>query len=225
MILINENIPTKILDFLSKKDDLRLLPDLKNISDSTKRHIDLGCVKVDEKLVCCPEFYKRLKDIPNTVCGEKNPEDGYPADILYNAVQVGNRFICLEKAIDKKVAEAAKELKIIKTKQGYAKCNIVPVGSNAIITEDENIAAVAEKEGISVLKIEKGCVFLDGYSHGFIGGAAVRTNKEIIFIGDISAHPDFFRILSFCDRFGIKTDFIKDFPLTDVGSPLFQQNV
>ena len=99
------------------------------------------------------------------------------------------------------------------------------MSDNAIITEDENIAAVAEKEGISVLKIEKGYVFLDGYSHGFIGGATVRTDKEIIFIGDISAHPDFFKIISFCNRFSVKTDFIKDFPLTDIGSPNFQQNV
>ena len=225
MILINENVPTKILDFLSKKDKLRLLPDLKDISDATKRHIDLGCVKVGEKLVCCPEFYERLKDIPNAVKGEKDPKDGYPADVLYNAVQIGDRFICLKNALDKKVAEEAKELKIVETKQGYAKCNIVQVSENAIITEDENIAAVAEKNGISVLKIKKGYVFLDGYSHGFIGGATVRTDKELIFIGDISAHPDFFKIVSFCERFGVKADFIKDFPLTDVGSPIFIQNI
>ena len=225
MILINKNVPTEIIDFLSKKDCLRLLPDLKKISDSTKGHIDLGCIKAGAKLVCCPEFYGYLSDIPNAVKGEKDPENGYPADVLYNAVQVGEYLIGLKNALDKKVTEAAEELKIIGTKQGYAKCNVVCVSDRAIITEDESIKKAAEKAGISVLLIKKGYVFLDGYEHGFIGGASVLTNKELIFTGDISKHPDFGKIISFCSERGVKTDFIDNFPLTDVGSPVFIQNI
>ncbi len=225
MILINKNVPTEILGFLEKKDELRLLPDLKKISDSTKRHTDLGCIKVGGKIICCPELYGYLSDIPTTVKGEKDPEDGYPADVLYNAVQVGESLIGLKNALDKKVTEAAEELKIVGTKQGYAKCNVVCVSDRAIITEDENIKKAAEKAGISVLLIKKGYVFLDGYAHGFIGGASVLTDKELLFTGDISKHPDFGKIVSFCSEQGVKTDFTDSFPLTDVGSPLFIQNI
>lgn len=224
MILINKNVPTEILDFLRKKDELLLLDDLKKISDATRRHVDLGAVKINGKIVACPEF---APFIPNSICGEIVPEDGYPKDVAYNAAVVDGRLFCLENAVEKKVLEIARseKLKTVNVKQGYTKCNVVNVGNKAVITEDVSVKAAAENEGIPVLLIQKGFVNLDGYEHGFIGGATVSIGNELIFTGDFSAHPDYEKAIAFCAKFGVSTFFMRNFPLTDVGSPIFAENI
>ena len=74
-----------------------------------------------------------------------------------------------------------------------------------------------------VLLIKKGYVSLDGYDYGFIGGASVyiKDKKTLLFFGDITAHPDYSAIKDFCERKGVKIDYIKGIKLTDIGGAVF----
>ena len=72
--------------------------------------------------------------------------------------------------------------------------------------------------GIDVLTIRPGYVELPGYDTGFIGGTSGRVGNEVIFNGDLSAHPDFPEIRDFIADRGIGLKYFIGYPLRDIGS-------
>ena len=227
MIIINKNTPEKIADFLEKYDDTFRIPPLKNIIGITSEHTDLACCLIEKTIIAAPEIYRILSESNFKVKkGKKIPESPYPGDIPYNAAQIGDFLICKKNFTDSEIiAEAEENGKIIiNVNQGYSKCSIVKVSDNAIITSDIGIHKRVSDFGIASLLISPGNIFLKGYNSGFIGGATVKIKNTLLFTGDISEHPDFNKIENFCYDFGIKTDYIKNYPLTDIGSPIFIEN-
>lgn len=147
----------------------------------------------------------------------------YPNDAAFNAACTGKYFIHKLSATDPRLLETAKEMGmiLIDVRQGYTKCSTVVVDETAVITYDEGIARACEKHpDLSVLRVSPGFVRLDGYDTGFIGGASGRCGREIIFHGDLFAHPDFTRILKFIESRGLSCKWFADFKLTDIGSIL-----
>ena len=150
----------------------------------------------------------------------------YPADILYNACCTGRYFIHNLKYTAPELLAAAgqaaqhmkKPLLRLSVPQGYTKCNIVCVDEKSIITSDVGIEKACVSVGMSVLKIRPGQVLLPGYSYGFLGGTSGRIGDEIVFNGDLSAHPDFNVISAFIESHGLSCVYFKDYPLTDIGS-------
>ncbi len=59
---------------------------------------------------------------------------------------------------------------------------------------------------------------LPGYDTGFIGGTSGRVGDEIIFNGDLSAHPDCQAIRQFIEERGLKVRYFSGYPLRDIGS-------
>ena len=150
----------------------------------------------------------------------------YPADIPYNACCTGRYFIHnLKYTVPELLAAAGqaahdmkKPLLRISVPQGYTQCNIVCVDENSIITSDAGIERACISAGMSVLKIRPGQVLLPGYSYGFLGGTSGRIGDEIVFNGDLSAHPDFVAISAFIESRGLCCVYFRDYPLTDIGS-------
>lgn len=147
----------------------------------------------------------------------------YPNHIAFNAACTGKFFIHNLKHTNERLLIVAKamEMIMIDVKQGYSKCSTVIVDENSIITYDEGIAKACEEyraQGLDVLLISPNHVILDGYNTGFIGGASGRIGKEVIFNGDLSAHPDFRRIVDFIESKGLKCKWFSEYPLTDIGS-------
>lgn len=131
----------------------------------------------------------------------------------------------------------------IHTAQGYTKCNIVVVDDTHLITEDAGIAKAIEmamwrernligrgsgerrkaerdmfeKRRLNVLLVSPKQVILDGFPHGFLGGASGRLENTIIFNGDITKHTDYERIKAFIEEAGLEIKYF-DYPLTDIGS-------
>lgn len=147
----------------------------------------------------------------------------YPADIAFNAACTGKFFIHNLDYTNPKLLQAAKNMgmELIHVRQGYTKCSIVIVDEYSIITYDEGIVRACSKyPQLDVLQISPGFVRLDGYDTGFIGGTSGRLGDEVIFNGDLFAHPDFHRILSFIGRRGLRCKWFADYKLTDIGSIL-----
>lgn len=175
------------------------------------------------------------------------PQAVYPGDCIFNAACTGKFFIHNTKITDKKLLEEAKKagMRIIDVKQGYAKCNCLIVDERSIITSDAGIAEKCRKYNVSArsatqpsgssdavlhesdtidcLLINPGNILLEGFEYGFIGGASGRICDEIIFSGDLSAHPDCARISDFITERGLKIRYFKDYPLTDIGSIVFER--
>ena len=145
----------------------------------------------------------------------------YPKDIAYNAACTGRFLIHNLKHTAPLILEQAEKakMKLIDVPQGYAKCSTVVLDKNTIITYDSGIVrACKEADGPKALLISPGHVRLEGYNTGFIGGASGRVGDEIIFSGDLSAHPDFLAIKDFIEDRGLKCKWFPEFPLTDIGS-------
>lgn len=144
----------------------------------------------------------------------------YPENIKYNAVQMGKHFIHNLKYTDKLLLGMAKRLglNMISVKQGYTKCNLVVVDDQSAITSDVGLAKALRSNGIDVLIVTPGHVLLEGFSYGFLGGASGRIGDEILFNGNLSAHPDYAAIKAFIENKSLKIKDFKEYPLEDIGS-------
>ena len=167
----------------------------------------------------------------------------YPDDCAYNAACTGKYLICRMDSTAPEILEYAEAhgMAVINVRQGYAKCSTVVVDENSIITYDRGIAKACAATGgriiqadadtverhnekcstagaLTVLLVTPGHVLLPGMDTGFIGGASGRVGDEIVFNGDLSAHPDFVAIREFIENRGLKCKWFPEFPLTDIGS-------
>ena len=147
----------------------------------------------------------------------------YPFDVRFNAFTVGNCLFCSEKGVSGAVTDDANRrgLEIVYVKQGYAKCSTVVVGENAIITADGGIAKAARTKGVDTLVVSPGGVTLDGYDHGFLGGASGAFGDKIFLCGDLERHPDCAKITEFCEKHGKEVVSLSPSPLFDVGTIFF----
>lgn len=148
----------------------------------------------------------------------------YPQNIKYNGVQIGKYFVhntdYTSPLLLSAVAEAG--LILIKVKQGYTKCNIVYINENSIITSDIGISKVLEGYGIEVLLVSIGHVKLEGFPYGFLGGASGKIDSTIIFNGDLTKHPDYFKIIEFIENKNLKIKYFPEYELTDIGSIILE---
>lgn len=147
----------------------------------------------------------------------------YPGDCRYNAACTGKFFIHRLDITDSELLAAAKascenELEIIDVRQGYAKCSTVIVDEDSIITYDKGIAKPCEAAGMNVLLVKSGFVKLRGADTGFIGGASGHVGDEIVFNGDLSAHPNFREITAFIEERGLGCKWFESYELEDIGS-------
>lgn len=195
-----------------------------NLAEPVCGHPDMILCKLkDRDFVCKSTFSGLFKSIDNFnfIMGKSELKDKYPYDIAYNCALVGNSLFCNEKYADEAILEYCKNngIKIINTKQGYAKCSICIVSDNSIITADKNIYRQATKNGIDALLVENKGIVLDGYNEGFIGGATGLIEKDLLCVnGNLELHKYFEKIKSFCNKYGVRILSLSDEPITDIGT-------
>lgn len=187
-------------------------PELRTVSSLVANHPDVLMCKLGVK----PES-PIYEGAPNAL------SPVYPGDCRYNAACTGKFFIHRLDITDSELLIAAKascenELVLIDVRQGYTKCSTVIVDENSIITYDKGIAKPCEAAGMNVLLVKPGFVKLRGADTGFIGGASGRVDGEIVFNGDLSAHPNFREITAFIEERGLGCKWFESYELEDIGS-------
>ena len=146
-----------------------------------------------------------------SLCGRTYPPVDTHPDIYY-----------CKMGVTALIGEARKiGLAFIHVNQGYTKCNCVVVDGNSVITADRGIVSALKKcPDIDVLPISQGFVRLEKFEYGFLGGASGKVGNEIVFNGDLSAHPDYEAICRFIEARGLSVKYFPGYPLTDIGSIL-----
>ena len=205
-VIVSQDAGEELKNYLSERADLIIFRPISTVAEPVRCHPDL--------------VYCRLKEDIIFMGNERLLKPVYPGDIIYNGFSTGKYFIHDLEHTERQLLKAVKDLRLIpvNVKQGYACCSIVPVDEDSIITYDRGIAKAAEAAGLSVLTIEPGHVELPGYDTGFIGGTSGRVGDEIIFNGDLSAHPDCQAIRQFIEERGLKVRYFSGYPLRDIGS-------
>ncbi len=195
-----------------------------------KKHADMQCIKVDNKIIllsCCKDIGKNLVNYGVETAYTNCDYDGkYPNNILLNAKIIGKNVIGKIDSLDYTLIEYCNKhgYSKINVNQGYAGCSCLKVNESAIITADPSIYNALKNTDIDVLKIKEGHIKLSGAGEdtiGFIGGASANLeNDSVLFFGDIRKHPDYQRITDFCQKNNTKIQFIDNYPLTDIGSAI-----
>ena len=198
-------------------------PRLSSVYNAICGHADIMLHKCsDNDIVCEPTVYDYFTSCGfKPRCGRTSVGAEYPFDIAYNAARVGNNLFCLEKHTDEVILNYCMEhgIKIIDTKQGYAKCSVCVVAENALITSDKNIARCAERNGIDFLITDDRDILLEDFEHGFIGGASgLLPGRLLAFNGNIELHRDYKRIVDFCCGYNVEVISLNDGPIVDIGS-------
>jgi hypothetical protein len=209
----------------SKKYELIEVKRTDTVYEAISAHCDIYVCKIYDELVVAPVQVPLIRDdlLRHGIRyyqGVDKVGYNYPTNIRYNAAQIGRHLIHDTGHTDPAILNIARELgmKLIHVRQGYTKCNLVVVGENSAITSDLGLAAALHKHGIDVLLISQGHVNLPGLPYGFLGGASGKVDYEIIFNGNLSAHPDFENIKKFIRQRGLRVTWFEDYPLEDIGS-------
>ena len=192
-----------------------------NVSEPISLHADVLYLKTGDKEVYVSDCQKNniqvLKYLGYSV-KEVSLSPGYKTESKLNMIVGDSTIICNPDTCIKYESFITGK-KVILIKQGYTKCSTIVISDNDFITEDEGICKTLKSAGKNCLLIKKGFVSLKGYNYGFIGGASVffENYKTLLFIGDITKHPDYNEIKVFCTNINIKIDWIDEISLTDIG--------
>lgn len=207
----------------------------KALQAPVRGHIDMSVSSFGNGLYYLSKTQRRIGELIDSVGGKAVIADdnlgyGYPLDVPFNCVVIGNDFICNRKTVSPQVLSVAisRNLRIIDVKQGYTKCSLCPVRENAVITDDSGIEKALLKYGYDVLKVNKGSVRLLGFDYGFIGGCSAMISRDILlFFGNFEMHSDKDRIKAFLQNYGIMPQSLNGDDLTDIGSiiPLSEQQL
>ncbi len=158
------------------------------------------------------------------VMGESRLKPEYPGDIAYNAARVGKWYFHNLKHTDVRIREYMDSMGIqaVHVAQGYAKCSVLPVDGNSIVTSDPGIAREARKKGLDVLLLECGdSIRLPGLDHGFIGGACGMLSSSVCAInGSLAALKGYESFLAFLSERNITAVELSKGRVTDIGSIL-----
>lgn len=226
IIFLSETANNKLKEYLrSKGHSLCEIKKTSAVYNAISSHPDIYICKLRDELVVSKD---QLPNIENHLIksGVKYMVSAstlgyeYPENIKYNAVQIGRHFIHNTKYTDHILLSLAKSkgLNFIHVNQGYTKCNLVVIDDHSVITSDLGIAKSLKSNHIEVLMVSNGHVSLPGFNYGFLGGASGRVGNEIIFNGDLPAHPDYPAIKNFILGCGIEIKYFEEYELGDMGS-------
>lgn len=113
---------------------------------------------------------------------------------------------------------------ILHVRQGYSRCATAHVGRDCYVTEDPSMAKALLDAGKTVLHLPYGGVALQGYDHGFIGGALSplpwADRFLVLLSGDPGCYPHGKELLDFLAECGAEPYPILPGPFQDMGSIL-----
>lgn len=188
-----------------------------------QKHADMQILPINSDIFILNECTALAKKIPNDrlIYCDKKAGKKYPENILLNFLFLNNTLYGKLSAIDKNLIDFCEEnsIKTVNINQGYARCSTLVLNEKALITSDLSIEKALKKDGVEVLLISSGNIILDGYDYGFIGGASGKIDENtVVFLGNITNHPDYRRIENICENHNTSIKIIcKDMPLTDIG--------
>lgn len=229
-VIVNREIPHKIKSALqTQKIEIFDTCKANILNRSLGLHPDIQIhFLANDIAVCAPEFYEYYQKIlPSNIYlhrGDKSLTVTYPGDCAYNIARLGNYAIGNIHTMSSVLKDMyhALGVSLLHVNQGYAKCNICIVNSHALITEDKGIYSCVSGIGeIDCLYLKPGEISLDGFSHGFIGGASGNTEDCLYFCGSLNKLSQREEIRAFLKKHHINIIELCDSPLKDYGSLLF----
>lgn len=170
-----------------------------------------------------PEYYSNLlkqKGIEFTY-GQLAVGREYPLTASYNSLVTEKYIIQNSTCSEPGIRARNPEPEIIHTRQGYVRCNLISLPGDLFITSDHGIEKSLRQRNIEVLFVDSSPVRLDGFAHGFFGGACGRYADMLFVNGSMKYIKEKKQVEEFAARSGIKIVELSDELPVDIGSLLF----
>jgi len=189
-------------------------------------HPDIFFCKTPGGLVVAPNLPARYFKIPDQHSiqyskGKLPVGKTYPESARYNSLVTKKYIIQNPETADPLIAELNPGHEIIAVKQGYVQCNLIALPNDTFITSDRGIEKTLIERGLEVLFVNPACIKLDGFEHGFFGGACGLVDKNLFVCGSMKNFKEHARIESFTERAGISIIELYDGQPVDLGTILF----
>ena len=145
----------------------------------------------------------------------------YPNNIILNALILERFFVHNLNYTDENLIKNQDARMKVNVKQGYTKCSVLPIGNNALITNDTGIYKTLTQKNMDVLLIPPGDILLPSLDYGFIGGTGgmISENKLALF-GELEHYYFGNDIYKFLYKYDIEVIALKRGKLMDRGSLL-----
>lgn len=232
IILISEKAPPRVIRALQRYGEVRLLPPYERLPAPVMSHCDMLMCRCRGRLFVWHEYFAAHQELFDGVPDAVRPVSGkpsylYPGDIGLDLLTMLGDSLCFghETAAD----EVRRDIeenggRFVPVRQGYTRCSVLKVTDDAVITADESIARETAKRNIDTLVISPGGIALEGYDHGFIGGASGNIDGKIVFFGDLSSHRDARQISEFITKHGMSAVSLCDGELFDLGGMYYYED-
>lgn len=229
LIIAAKGIPLPAKNELAKTGQLILLEGNSPVYKSISNHPDIYICQGPGKAVISPDtppvIQETLRDLDFPfVWGISEPVKQYPGSAKYNAVVTKRLIIHNFKITDPAILEVFSEQERVHVKQGYTRCNLLPLelpgGAIRFITSDQGIKKVLDNLGYEVLYVDPKRIVLKGQKHGFFPGCCGILNDVVLINGSLGTHPEGEVIRAFIHNTGFRTHELFEGRLTDVGSIL-----
>jgi len=208
------------------------VPRFSLLSFPVSRHADMVISRIGKTVFSNVSYAKEACELFDTMRGAgyavvlDNATDfaSYPQEARFNVLFCGGKLFGNRRAVSSEILAFAEisDIPFVHVNQGYAACNSAVCGKG-IITSDPSIYTALTKNGVPCLRISSGSIVLDGYGHGFIGGASGYSpfDNTLHFSGDVATHPDHTAIFDFARAMNVEIASLCDGPLVDIGGIVF----
>lgn len=228
LLIIDGRVSEEILENI-KKLNVNVIPTIQcmEVPDPISYHPDIVMHPIDHKtLVIAPNVFdyyeEKLRGMGiKAIRGQTKLNQNYQDHVAYNIGRIDNFAIHNQKYTDAVLKYFLKKenIEMIHVNQGYSKCSMMIVDTNAAITADYPMYKKLKNIGIDILLINPGYVDLGGYSYGFIGGASGNLSKNhILLSGRIDRHPDKDKIFKFFKKYKKKIIYLSNKKIIDIGT-------
>ncbi len=225
LILHDAKMPARAIEKLGEYGDTIGFATVGITYEAISGHTDIFFCPTPSGLIVAPnlpeEFFGLLQEhsIPFST-GYLPVGTIYPASATYNTLVAG-KFIIGNPAIhDKSIVKLNEDLNIIPVRQGYVRCNLLPLPGDRFITSDRGIEKSLIKHNLEVLFVDSSCIKLEGFDHGFFGGACGLLGNTLFLCGSLEYFSEKDAITGFLAKSRVSLVELYDGPPMDVGTIL-----
>lgn len=223
LILCDKKMPPKAKEKLTSFGNLVELSTSGITYEAISGHPDIFLCPTPKGLIAAPnlpmEYFEILEE--NDILyqtGDFPVEKAYPGSARYNALALPTLLIHNTEITDRQISIQYETNQIVQVQQGYTRCNLIAVSQEKYVTCDHGIEKALQIKEKQVLFVETELVQLEGFSHGFFGGAC-GTYKSFWFIcGSLKYMKQEVQIRNLASAVNLEIIELYDGPLVDVGT-------
>jgi hypothetical protein len=226
LIVIDHRAPRQARERLGKLGSLQEIMTVGITYPAISGHPDIFLCHHSDTLVMSPDLFEirqwqpaknQLKIIP----GSLPPGRVYPSSCRYDAVVTDNHIIHNFRFTDFVILDSFPGREHIQVSQGYTRCNLLALNDTHFITSDRGILKALAERNLEVLYVSPKGILLEGFPHGFFGGACGVLGETVYCCGSMDFFPEGEKVRSWLFRMGFNLRELNGGPLADIGGIFF----